>query len=140
MAENKTQPTDADVLGFLEGIEHAGKRADALALHAMMSEISGEPGRMWGSSIVGYGEYHYRYESGREGDFMRVGFSPRKANLSLYLMPGFEAHPELLERLGRHKTGKSCLTINKLADVDEDVLRELVRRSLEEMARRYPET
>ncbi|MCB9792451.1 MAG: DUF1801 domain-containing protein [Alphaproteobacteria bacterium] len=139
MSENKTQPTDADVLAFLSAVEHPGKRADALALHQMMQEISGEPGRMWGSSIVGYGQYHYRYDSGREGDFMRVGFSPRKANISLYIMPGFEIAGELMGKLGKHKTGKSCLTIHKLADVDASVLRQLIRLSLDEMARRYPE-
>ena len=94
-----------------------------------MAEETGEPPRMWGASIVGFGSYHYAYASGREGDWMALGFSPRKANLTLYLMDGFGGYGELLDRLGKHSTGKSCLYIKRLSDVDVDVLREMVRRS-----------
>ncbi len=127
MAENKTQATDASVDGFLAAVDHPVRRADGLRLLAMMSEITGERPRMWGPSIVGFGQYHYKYATGREGDAAAVGFSPRKASLSLY---GVTYSPEaagLLERLGKHKTGAGCLYVNKLADVDEAVLRELIR-------------
>ena len=103
----------------------------------MMRRITGEEPRLWGPSIIGFGEYHYKYESGREGDFMRVGFSPRKANLVLYIMPGFARHDALLDRLGKHKTGKSCLYINKLDDVDRDVLETLIAESWAAMAEKY---
>jgi hypothetical protein len=135
---NKTQPTTDSVDDFLAAVEHPVRRADAQALCAMMQRVSGEEPVLWGS-IVGFGTCHYRYESGRQGDFMRVGFSPRKSNLVLYLMPGVERFPELLERLGKHKHGKSCLYVNKLADVDVSVLEELTRASLDVMAERYPE-
>ena len=105
---NKTEPTADSVDDFLAAVEHPVRRADAQQLCAMMQRVSGEEPVLWGS-IVGFGTYHYRYESGREGDFMRVGFSPRKANLVLYLMPGVERFPELLQRLGKHKHGQSCL-------------------------------
>ena len=94
---------------------------------------------MWGPAIVGFGQYHYRYDSGREGDFMRTGFSPRKANMAVYIMPGYSDHSAILARLGKHKSGKSCLNINKLADVDLDVLEELIRAGLADMAEKYPE-
>jgi hypothetical protein len=129
VASPKTQPTDADVGAFLAAIEDPQRRADSEGVCRLMEEETGERPRMWGESIVGFGEYHYTYASGREGDWMALGFSPRKANLTLYLMDGFSGYQELLARLGRHSTGRSCLYVKRLADVDVDVLREMVRRS-----------
>ena len=103
----------------------------------LMREVTGEPPKMWGASIVGFGSYHYRYASGREGDWLVVGFAPRKQNLVIYIMPGFARYGALLARLGKFRTGKSCLYVNKLDDVDPDVLEELVRESVAEMRRRY---
>ena len=102
-----------------------------------MREVTGERPKMWGSSIVGFGSYHYTYASGREGDWPVVGFAPRKQNLVLYIMPGFARYESLLARLGKHRTGKSCLYVNKLDDIDPEVLEELVRESVDEMKRRY---
>lgn len=133
MAENKTRPTDQDVLDFLESVEHKTRREDGLRLLEIMQEETGEDAVMWGSSIVGFGSYHYTYESGREGDMPLVGFSPRKQSMTLYIMPGFDDYDEMLDDLGKHKTGKSCLYVNKLADVDEGVLRRLVKESYEHM-------
>jgi Domain of unknown function (DU1801) len=132
----KTQPNDADVDAFLAGVEDERKRADSVAICRIMAEETGEAPRMWGASIVGFGTYHYRYDSGREGDTMIVGFSPRKANLTLYLTDGFGEYEALLERLGKHSTGKSCLYVKRLSDVDEDVLREMVRRAYRQTAAR----
>jgi Domain of unknown function (DU1801) len=127
----KTQPTSADVEEFLAGVPDERRRADARALCALLADVTGEPPVLWGSSIVGFGSYHYRYESGHEGTSALVGFSPRKTSLVLYLIGGFEdRHGKLLERLGPHKTGKGCLYLKRLADVDRDVLRELVDRSV----------
>lgn len=127
MPENKTKPTVVEPHAFVASIEHDTRRTDGLTLLTMMSEETGEDPVMWGPSIVGFGSYHYVYESGREGDAPRVGFSPRKASLSLYGLTSAPESAALLDRLGKHKVGKSCLYVNKLADVDEDVLRELVR-------------
>lgn len=138
-SHNKTRATEASVDDFIDAVEHPTRQADARTVLAMMQEVSGHPPRMWGPSIVGFGRYHYRYDSGREGDFMRIGFSPRKANLVLYIMPGFDGEQELMQRLGKHRIGKSCLYINKLADVDKDVLRQLCERAWQEMAERYPQ-
>ena len=130
MAENKTQRNDGDVLDFLNAVENKRRREDSLVVMELMEEVTGEPAEMWGTSIVGFGSYHYRYESGREGDFMLAGFSPRKQSLTLYIMGGHERHEELYAKLGKHRTGSSCLYINKLADVDLDVLREIVSESV----------
>ena len=138
MAQNKTQPTTADVTAFLDAVEHPTRRADGHQLNALFQEITGWTPRMWGPSIIGYGQYHYVYDSGREGDFLATGFSPRKANLSLYIMPGYQDYAPLLARLGKHKTGKACLYITKLADVDIDEVAELIRMGLEDLAKRYP--
>ncbi len=138
MAELKTKENDASVDEFIDAVSDETKRADARAVCALMAEATGEPARMWGASIVGFGHYHYRYASGREGDWFLVGFSPRARNLTLYVMPGFANYGELLERLGKHKTGKSCLYVNKLADVDEAALRELVFESVAFMREKYP--
>lgn len=134
MAELKTRPGTSSVPAFLASIADADRRRDCEAISALMQEVTGAPPVMWGASIVGFGRYHYRYDSGREGDWMLVGFSPRKKDVTLYLMAGFDRFPELMQRLGKHRTGKSCLYLQKLADVDREVLRELVRSSVEAMA------
>jgi Domain of unknown function (DU1801) len=126
-----TRPTGADVDAFLEAVPNAERRADARTLCRLMTEVTGEPAVLWGPSIVGFGSYRYRYDSGHEGSSSLAGFSPRKTALVLYLVGGFEErHGKLLERLGPHRTGKGCLYLKRLADVDLDVLRELVDRSV----------
>ena len=131
MAENKTQKTGASVEEFLASVESKTRREDGFRVLQLMQEVTGQEPEMWGPSIVGFGDYHYRYESGREGDFFLTGFSPRKQSLSLYIMAGFDAYDSLLSKLGKHRKGASCLYINKLADVDLDVLRQLVQQSFE---------
>lgn len=138
MSDLKTRPNDASVEAFIDAVGHPRRREDAQVLLDLMRRVTGENPVMWGTAIVGYGSYHYRYASGQEGDWPIAGFSPRKQNLSIYIMPGFERYGALLSRLGKHKTGKSCLYINKLADVDMDVLESLVRAAVAEMKRRYP--
>jgi hypothetical protein len=128
MAETKTRPTGASVDAFLEAVPHAARRADGQALRAVMERATGEPAVMWGPSIVGFGHCHYRYASGHEGDMCRVGFSPRSANLVLYV-GGFPDYEGLLARLGRHKRSKACLYLGRLADADPAVLEEIVRRT-----------
>ncbi|WP_281981330.1 DUF1801 domain-containing protein [Thalassorhabdomicrobium marinisediminis] len=137
MADNKTKPKEVDVQGFLQAVEHPVRRADALTLDAMFRRVTGWQPRMWGPTMIGYGSYHYIYDSGREGDCLATGFSPRKANLTLYIMPGYQNFGGLLDRLGKHKTGKACLYINKLADVDMQVLEEIVRAGLEDLGTRW---
>ncbi len=137
MSKLKTMQNDGDVDAYLDSVENPNRREDARRILVLMREITGEPPRMWGSSIVGFGSYHYTYASGREGDWPVVGFAPRKRNLVLYIMPGFARYESLLARLGKHRTGKSCLYVNKLDDIDSDVLEELVRESVDEMKRRY---
>ena len=139
MPELKTQKTDASVTDFLNAVDHEGKRKDSFALLELMREITGEEPAMWGPSIVGFGTYKYKYASGREGEWPVVGFSPRKRTLTLYIMPGFARYEALLADLGKYKTGKSCLYINKLKDVDQDTLRELVQQSVRHMQEAYPE-
>jgi uncharacterized protein DUF1801 len=130
-ASPKTTPTGADVEAFLEAIPHEGRRSDARALCTLLSDLTGEPPVLWGSSIVGFGAYRYRYESGHEGSAPLASFSPRKANLAVYLIDGFEdRHHRLVEQLGPHTTGRSCLYLKRLADVDLDVLQRLIRRSI----------
>ena len=126
MAEIKTRPTDMSVDAFLDGVRHPVRRADGRAVRALMERVTGEPATMWGPSIVGFGSYHYRYASGHEGDMCRIGFSPRSANLVLYV-GGFTEYESLLAGLGKHKGSKACLYLNKLADVDPAVLEEIVR-------------
>lgn len=130
MAELKTSRTDASVDEFIAGVEDKTKRADCLTLISLMADVTGDPGSMWGTSIVGFGTQRYRYASGREAEWFQVGFSPRKQNLTLYIVDGFTEYDSLLERLGKHSTGKSCLYINRLSDVDLSVLDELVRSSV----------
>lgn len=139
-ANNKIQPTEAEVTAFLDAVEHPVRRADGLALDALYRRITGWTPRMWGATIVGYGSYHYVYESGREGDALAAGFSPRKTSLSLYIMPGYQDYGDILARLGKHKIGKSCLYLNKLSDVDMDVLEELIRIGIVDLGKKYPVT
>lgn len=129
MAELKTKPNNESVSNFLNSIEEPQKRQDAFEILKMMEQITQSPPKMWGTSIVGFGDYHYKYESGREGDWFITGFSPRKQNLTLYIMSGFDRYDELMSKLGKYKTGKSCLYIKKLSDVDAKVLRDLVEAS-----------
>ncbi len=138
MSENKTKPNDESVLAFLNAVEHDQKRADSFEILEMMRELSGEEPKMWGPAIIGFGSYHYKYASGREGDFLRIGFSPRKQNISLYFMTGSERDQHLIKKLGKYKTGKSCLYIKKLADVDQNVLREMIISLLAVMDEKYP--
>ena len=138
MAELKTKATDASVEAFLHGVESEKKREDAFAILALMAEVTGEPPKLWGSSIIGFGSYHYKYASGHEGDACLTGFSPRKQNLVLYILAGFDQYDALLAKLGKYKIGKSCLYLNKLADIDPDVLRELVAQSVAHMRATNP--
>lgn len=136
--QNKTQPTDQSVTGFLNAVAHPVRRGDALALDALFRDVTGFDPVMWGPSIVGYGRYHYTYATGRQGDFPATGFSRRKAALSIYIMPGYGSFADILARLGKHKTGRSCLYVNKLTDIDLDVLAELVRAGLRDLATHWP--
>ena len=126
------------MLAYLASVDNKRRRDDSLVVLKLMEEETGEPAEMWGTSIVGFGSYHYKYESGREGDFMVTGFAPRKQALTLYIMGGHERHAELFAKLGKHRTGSSCLYINKLTDVDLKVLREIVSASVAHMRREHP--
>ena len=137
MAENKTKPTRASVTAFLNTVENETRRRDANTINEMMTRITGEKPTMWGPAMVGFGSYHYKYESGREGDLFQTGFSPRKANLVLYIMPGYGQFDDVMARLGKHKTGKACLYINKLEDVDLAVLEELIVKSIAWIRKKY---
>ena len=137
--ELKTKATPVGVAEFIEAVADEKQRADAQQIAAIMERISGHEPKMWGPSIIGFGSYHYQYDSGHEGDMCRIGFSPRKGNTVLYLVSGFEGQPELIAKLGKHKTGKSCLYIKRLSDVDETVLEQLCAESLKYMAAKYPE-
>jgi Domain of unknown function (DU1801) len=138
MAENKTKPTQMSVTEFINSIDDEDRRKDVKKVAAMMRKATGKKAKMWGPSIVGFDQYHYKYDSGREGDFMITGFSPRKQSLTLYVMPGFKGFDELMKKLGKHKTGKSCLYINRLSDVDEKVLEKLITESVKLMRQKYP--
>ena len=133
----KASRTDG-VQAFLNAIEDPERRADCKALAKLMKRVTGEAPKLWGPSMVGYGSYHYRYESGREGDWFLTGFAPRKGDLTIYVVAGFDGHATRLKRLGPHKLGKSCLYVKRLADVDEEVLEELIERSVAAMRKRYP--
>lgn len=137
MAEMKTRASDDSVDAFLGAIPDDRRRQDCLRVIDIMKDVTGEAPKIWGGSMVGFGTYHYRYDSGREGDFFVTGFAPRKGNLTLYIMAGFDRYPELLGRLGKYKNGKSCLYVKTLADVDEDVLRELVQASVDHIRQTY---
>ena len=140
MAELKTKKNNAGVAAFLNGIEDKQKRADAKKVSAMMRAATGSRAKMWGTAIVGFGSYHYKYASGREGDWMLVGFSPRKQNLTVYIMPGFKQFDALMAKLGKYSTGKSCLYLKRLADVDERVLEKLIVGSVRYMRSKYETT
>lgn len=137
MAENKTKPTDQSVKAFINALDDEQKIADSNALIDLMKEVTGCEPKMWGSSIIGFDQYHYKYESGREGDFLKVGFSPRKREFSIYLMCSFDKNERLMEKLGKHRTGKSCLYVKRLKDIDINVLKELVEESIKFVDEKY---
>ena len=134
MSENKTKPTGDDIIQFLESVENKRRKDDSFEVLKLMQEVTDKEPTLWGTSIVGFGSHHYKYESGREGDMPIVGFSPRKQSLTLYIMAGFEAYEDLMSKLGKHTTGKSCLYIKNIEDIDQDVLRKLVSLSAEHVA------
>lgn len=137
MAELKTKPHDGDVLKFINSVDNEKRRKDALVVLEIMKEVTREKPVMWGPSIIGFGSYHYKYGSGREGDMPLAGFSPRKQSLVLYIMSGFERGKELMEKLGKYKTGKSCLYVNKLEDIDMEILKKLIAGSVKYMKDKY---
>ncbi len=137
MAENKTRVTEVDPREFIASVEHPTRRADAEAILEIFKRVTGCEPKMWGDSIIGFGRYRYEYKSGRKDEWMLTGFAPRKANLVLYVMPGYEDKGEVLGSLGKHRIGKSCLYVNKLADVDVGVLEEIVAEGVAEMRERY---
>jgi hypothetical protein len=134
MAELKTKPNDQSVEDFLNKVPDEKKRQDSFAILELMKQVTGDEAIMWGDSIVGFGTYKYKYATGREGEWPITGFSPRKQNLTLYIMSGFDEYNDLLNKLGKHSTGKSCLYIKKMEDIDQDVLRELISKSVKHMA------
>ena len=138
MAENKTKPTKVSVSAYIDALTDRTKRQDAKALVKLMQSAAGERPKMWGPSIIGFGSYHYTYESGREGDMPLISFSPRKAATVLYIMTGFDGADKLLAKLGKHTGGKACLYVKKLADVDQKVLEALIVKSVAAMRERYP--
>lgn len=138
MATLKTRPGKASVSAFLAAIDDPEQRRDCRRIAAMMRRATGKRATMWGDSIVGYGSYHYTYASGREGDWMLTGYSPRRQNISVYIMSGFDAHAALMKKLGRYKTGRSCLYIKRLADIDEAILEALIQASVDAMRDMYP--
>jgi hypothetical protein len=138
-SENKTKQNEVSVYDFISAVTDEQQRLDAIKIADMMTRVSGHSPKMWGPSIIGFSSYHYKYDSGREGDMCRIGFSPRKGKTVLYLVDGFDGHGALLEKLGKFKTGKSCLYVKRLSDVDEKVLEEICVRSLAWMAQKYPD-
>jgi hypothetical protein len=139
MADNKTKETEKSVEDFINTVEDQKKKQDSFELVKLLQEVSGFEPKMWGDSIIGFGSYHYKYDSGREGDFLLIGFSPRKSAISLYLSCDIEGqHAGQLSRLGKFKSGKSCLYINKLEDIDLEVLKELAKASMEFILGKYP--
>ncbi len=133
----KTTASDADVAAFLDRVASAERRADCASLCTLMQALTGEPPVLWGTSIVGFGSYHYVYASGRSGDAPLIGFSPRKGDLTIYVIPGFDEYADDLAMLGPHKTGKSCLYVKRLADLDQAVLKRICRRSVSAMRKKY---
>ncbi|RKQ71729.1 uncharacterized protein DUF1801 [Litorimonas taeanensis] len=136
---NKTIETDASVEAYLSAISPDQKQTDCRVIADMMQNLTGHSPKMWGPSIVGFGRYHYKYESGREGDALRTGFAARAQNISIYIMPGYQDFEDELSRLGKHKIGKSCLYIKRLSDVDVSVLEEMIAKGLRLLAKKYPE-
>lgn len=139
MAELKTKQTKESVAAFLAKVEPEGRRKDAKAVAKLMERLTGDKPSMWGASMVGFGRYRYTYESGRQGEWFMIGFSPRKANLTIYLIDGFSGADDLRAKLGKHKVGKSCLYVNSLADLDLGVLEDMLKRSVAHMRAKYPE-
>jgi hypothetical protein len=139
MAEQKTKPTEQSVESFLSKVTDEKVRDDCSALIKLMKKVTGSAPKMWGPSIVGFGKYHYKYDSGHEGYACLTGFSPRKPNITLYVMPGSPGHEGLLKKLGKHKAGKGCLYIKKLDDVNVSVLESLVEQSVESLKKKYPD-
>jgi hypothetical protein len=139
MASNRMIENDNSVVDFIEKIDHERKKKEAYQLLEIFEKVTGYEAKMWGASIIGFGTYHYKYESGHEGDAPLAGFSPRKAKISLYLDPERDEREELLGRFGKHTTGKSCIYVNKLADIDLDVLEELIEKTVEKYKKLYPE-
>lgn len=137
MAEQKTKPTEQSVESFLDTIADESVRDDCASLIKLMKKVTGAKPKMWGASIVGFGQYHYKYESGHEGDSCLTGFSPRKQNISVYVMPGFTGQTDLLNKLGKHKAGKGCLYIKRLADVDVKVLEKMIDHSVKHLRDKY---
>ena len=137
MAEPKTKPTKESVAKFLNSIEDEARRQDCKTVAKLMEEVTGSKPVMWGPAIVGYGSYHYKYASGQEGDWPRAGFSPRKQNLTIYIMGGFDEHPELMEKLGKHTRSKGCLYIKRLDDVHLPTLKKLVQESVKYVKKTY---
>lgn len=137
MSENKTQKTAVPVEDFIASVAHPVRQADAKVLDALFRRVTGWQPKMWGPTIIGYGCYHYVYDTGREGDFLATGFSPRKAHQVIYVMPGYADFGHILDRLGKWKMGKSCLYVNKLVDIDLDVLEELIRAGLDDLGTRW---
>ena len=140
MYELKTKVNNADVVKFLKSVKDEKQQEDSLVLLDLMTKVTKQPAKMWGPSIIGFGSYHYKYDSGHEGDMCQVGFSPRKQSLTLYILPGFEKNQDLMKKLGKYKTGKSCLYIKRLEDVDMKVLNELIKRGLiqtKELTKKY---
>ncbi len=137
MAGNKTVATRASSAQFMKKIDNPQRRKDCEELAKLMREVTGKRGKMWGDSIVGFGQYHYKYESGREGDFFWTGFSPRKQNLAIYITPGFKNYGALMKKLGKHKHSVSCLYVNKLEDLDKGVLKKLIERSVKDIRKKY---
>jgi hypothetical protein len=133
MAELKTKPTNASVKDFINQIPEKERRDDCFAIAKLMEEVTREKPKMWGPSIVGFGTYHYKYDSGREGDWLVTGFSPRKKDLTLYIMMGFEKHAELMKQLGKHSTGKSCLYVKRLSDIHMPTLKKLITESVKQL-------
>ncbi len=137
-AENITKPTKQSVSAFIKAVENDTRRRDANAVLAMMKKITGEKAKMWGPSIIGFGEYHYKYESGREGDMLNVGFSPRKANMVLYVLGSLNKNDPLFAKLGKFKRGSACLYVNKLEDVDLKVLEKVIAKSYKTTKKNWP--
>lgn len=139
MYELKTKQNDNSVIEFIDNVDSEKKREDAYRLLDIFTETTGYPAKMWGPSIIGFGSYHYKYESGHEGDAPLVGFSPRKAKISLYFAPGDEEKEAHLQKLGKHTSGKACVYINKVGDIDTEALRALIRQSVQLLQARYPD-
>ncbi|WP_316831273.1 DUF1801 domain-containing protein [Pedobacter aquatilis] len=138
MAQNKTTENDGDVAAFLNTVTDEAKRQDSFSLVKLFEEVSSYKAKMWGTAIVGFGSYHYKYESGREGDAPLTGFSPRKDSFALYFSSQLKDREKLLAALGKHKTGKACVYIKKLSDADTDVLKQIIVNSMEDIKSKYP--